>query len=248
MVWIGWGNARPAGRAAEGKLTEKWNLLAEDGFADLIPVLQTSRADERFERPEQALNYIESSQARKYLFVQLAERLRNDRPELARGDGPLELASNALTKACVDNELQAVGRREGESDRTIPPEVFYQAGATLTVWDTIEAEAVLWHNVRFRYSDVLRLWPARQAEPAETTATTESLRAPDKPKRDVPRTDYRDADVPLIAKMQALIVDGRAQHATDAARAVLHCVASKGNDTSKVRRLARRYRKRDETC
>jgi hypothetical protein len=60
----------------------------------------------------------------------------------------------------------------------------------------------------------------------------------------VPRTDHLAADAPLVEEMHALIVDRKALNATDAARAVLDRAAGKGNDASKVRRLARRYLKR----
>jgi hypothetical protein len=70
----------------------------------------------------------------------------------------------------VDGELQAKGRRWNGPDVTIPPDVFAQTGVAVTWWDTIEADHIAsWQNVRFRYSDVLRLWSAQQSEPPETT-------------------------------------------------------------------------------
>jgi hypothetical protein len=65
-----------------------------------------------------------------------------------------------------------------------------------------------------------------------------------KPKPDIPRTDYRAADAPLVAEMHSMIVDGRAKNLTDAARAVVHKACGNAKPASKVVRLVRHYRQR----
>jgi hypothetical protein len=53
--------------------------------------------------------------------------------------------------------------------------------------------------------------------------------------------DYREADKTIIAEMHAMILEGRADNATDAARALARNAAGGGNEESKVKRLAARY-------
>jgi hypothetical protein len=64
---------------------------------------------------------------------------------------------------------------------------------------------------------------------------------PAKPKRHVPRTDYRADDEALFPEMRTLIASGKAKDATDAARALLHRIAGSHNDATKLRRLAHRF-------
>lgn len=68
------------------------------------------------------------------------------------------------------------------------------------------------------------------------------LSAKPKRKRNVPRTDHRDADALLVATMEAMIVNGSARDATDAARAVVDAAPGRGTLDSKVSRLVRHYR------
>jgi hypothetical protein len=54
--------------------------------------------------------------------------------------------------------------------------------------------------------------------------------------------DYRDEDVPLVAKMREMIEAGKASSAENAARAVVNRAAGAGKPESKVKRLALHYR------
>jgi hypothetical protein len=71
--------------------------------------------------------------------------------------------------------------------------------------------------------------------PAATVAT----------KRRTNGYDWRKDDGPLVAEMGILIATKSARSAEDAARAVFRRAKGHGNDASKVKRLAKRYR---DTC
>ena len=170
LTWIGWGGARPKESASEfeAELLEVWGV-SSDCFGDLIHAFETGQPQESLiATPEQVRDHIQKREGREYTLAELAERLRKDRAVLAKASELLELASEVLIKACVDGELQAVGRRGAEMARTIPNEVFFQAGVTVTWWDTIEADCVSWECVRFRASDVRRLWPPHAPAPDQS--------------------------------------------------------------------------------
>jgi len=71
--------------------------------------------------------------------------------------------------------------------------------------------------------------------------TGEAPAAP-KQKRDVPRTDYRQADAPLVEEMRAMVTDGRAKNLTDAARVMAHRAPGTAKLGSKFVRLLRHAR------
>ena len=69
------------------------------------------------------------------------------------------------------------------------------------------------------------------------------VRGVQKDRREPSRVDWRDADRPLIAEMHAMILDGKAGNATDAARAIARQAPGNGKEASKVTRLATAYLK-----
>ena len=69
------------------------------------------------------------------------------------------------------------------------------------------------------------------------------VRGVQKNPREPSRVDWRDADKPLIAEMHAMILDGKASNATDAARAIARQAPGNGKEASKVTRLATAYLK-----
>jgi hypothetical protein len=60
-------------------------------------------------------------------------------------------------------------------------------------------------------------------------------------RREIPRNDYRDADLPLVHEMRQLIESKQATGKTDAARAGVKRAAGRGNDKTKVGRLVKLY-------
>jgi|GEM_PF-2513859 len=66
--------------------------------------------------------------------------------------------------------------------------------------------------------------------------------APSAVKRRHNGTDYRVLDGPLVSEMRTLIQNDKARSPEDAARAVVKRAAGRGEDASKVKRLALRYR------
>lgn len=67
------------------------------------------------------------------------------------------------------------------------------------------------------------------------------VRAVRKNRKEPSRVDWREADKPLIAEMHAMILDGKARNATDAARAIARRAPGNGKEVSKVTRLATAY-------
>jgi hypothetical protein len=170
LTWIGWGEARPKERAAEleAGLFATWGVSGHL-FGRLIQAFETGESQEGLDcTPDQARDRINRRERATHTFAELAERLKSDRAKLRCAFELLEASSDALVKACVDGALLAKGRQGNGPDRTIPEDVFAQMGVTVTWWDTIEAGCIAaWTDARFRYSDVLRLWPARPELPAE---------------------------------------------------------------------------------
>jgi hypothetical protein len=103
----------------------------------------------------------------------------------------------------------------------------------------------------FRRESVQSMWPPPDAAPeanrvesrdgAPAGASTSSSQAHHTAKRHNGR-DYRSLDAPLVAEMHELIEGGEARSAEDAARAVVNRAAGGGQEDSRVKRLALRYR------
>jgi hypothetical protein len=82
-----------------------------------------------------------------------------------------------------------------------------------------------WRRLAVKRADVMRLWPFSGAKIG-------------RPKR----SGWDTADEPLLAEMAALIGNGEAKSANDAARLVASRAAGTGTFESKQSRLAKRYR------
>jgi hypothetical protein len=160
LTWIGWGLVLKAERAAEleTELIEKWGV-SRHGFSGLLESLAAEN-----ERAREVRSRIERREGQSIELAELARRLEVDHSTLSHSYDLLELASAALVKACVDGQVKAVGQcgYGRNANDTISAKVFDQSGVEITWWDTIESDALpSWRRVRFRQSDILRLWPAQ---------------------------------------------------------------------------------------
>jgi hypothetical protein len=104
-------------------------------------------------------------------------------------------------------------------------------------------------NPNFMLDDLAAELERKTAEIRECTAAASSQpAAAPRPKKQPPRTDYRDADAPLVEEMIRGIASGLYKSDTDAARAVASRAAGNATPSSKAARMARRLRERKETC
>jgi len=174
-------------------------------------------------------------------------------PDPKPAECPMDDAERELIEALRTGKLRAFFKADG-AFREVPAELYTYA-VTVNVRGSIEpnckaskedfAEAEdFFYRIRPSIRDVffdsaavkaaLAPWPrARAVEPAAAPPLRSRHNG----------TDYRSSDKPLMTDMQALIESRRARSSEDAARAVVDRADGKGSDASKVKRLAKRYRK-----
>lgn len=177
LTWIGFGKPQPNehAEALDIVLPAIWNTNIPDA---LIATFESGeRQGGSAQTPEQVQDRIQQIEGGQLTFTELATRLREDRAKQRHAHDVLAQASTVVVKACVDGNLTVIGRCGTGADDAIPAKVFMQRHVQVLWYDAIRSgsSAPIWNDVRFRYSDVLRLWPAtpecEDVQPPEAPAS-----------------------------------------------------------------------------